>query len=87
MKYRREVCIVDYRNRNCRFDDVRGIMDRERCPDHVRGIMDDCFRDKLKGIMDRDCMHPEEVRGIMDRDCRCPGEVRGIMDHHHCHHR
>jgi hypothetical protein len=62
-------------------------MDRNHCPDNVRGIMDDCFRDKLKGIMDRDCRHPEDIRGIMDRNCGCPGEVRGIMDHDHCHRR
>ena len=64
---------MNCRNRNC-FEDVRGIMDRDRCPDHVRGIMDDCFHDKMKGIMDhRDCHRPEEVRGIMDHDHCCRG--------------
>lgn len=75
---------MNCRNRN-HMEDVRGIMDRNDCPNNVRGITDDCFHDKLKGIMDRDCMHHDEVRGIMDRDCMRHDEVRGIMDHDHCH--
>jgi hypothetical protein len=69
---------VNCRDRNCCFEDVRGIMDRDHCPDHTGGAMDDCFRDKLKGIMDRDMCWPGGVGGVMDDHDR---------HHDHCYRR
>ncbi len=78
--------MVLYSN-SCDNHDVRGIRDRDRFHDGVRGIFDRDFNlrcDEVRGIFDHDFNHRcDEVRGIFDRDCF--HDVRGIRDkRRHC---